>query len=428
MMFQPRIAISGAGPGGLALARLLSLRGFNPVLYDLREKPAQSDRYQPAGMLDLHADTGLAAIKACGLEAEFQTRLGDCSEAVRIFNTQAQPLYNSEDESGRPEISRTSLVDLLLHGQTTPVQWSTKILGITPPNREPDPSSKISLQLAQGMEESADLVVGADGAWSRVRRLLTDVKPTYTGIQYLTITARHVSSRFPNTLKMTGTGSFFVTAGGDLGGAGMITQRGPQDSIRMYIAIRTPHVDWKASVNREEAPASGLKDVLLDDTRYFGSWDPSLKDVIATICDEDSSDNGSAPADIRPIYTLPEGTRWTNNPAVTLLGDAAHLMAPNGEGVNLALADALDLADCIVQASQSSAGSSATNTAQWQQALQPYLREYEQRMIVRADVAFKDTVELLDTMFGASGGSEALTAMFQSFDGQQPEKLYHPNA
>jgi 2-polyprenyl-6-methoxyphenol hydroxylase-like FAD-dependent oxidoreductase len=63
-----RIAIIGAGPGGLMLARLLQSRGIKPVVF---ERDAHADERPQGGSLDLHEDTGQYAVRRAGLEQEF---------------------------------------------------------------------------------------------------------------------------------------------------------------------------------------------------------------------------------------------------------------------------------------------------------------------------------------------------------------------
>ncbi|MCO5971134.1 hypothetical protein [Actinoallomurus soli] len=55
-------------------------------------------------------------------------------------------------------------------------------------------------------------------------------------------------------------------------------------------------------------------------------FDGRAPELTALITDSDT------PPALRPIFTLPAGHRWDRVPGVTLLGDAAHLRAPNGRG------------------------------------------------------------------------------------------------
>jgi 2-polyprenyl-6-methoxyphenol hydroxylase-like FAD-dependent oxidoreductase len=113
-------------------------------------------------------------------------------------------------------------------------------------------------------------------------------------------------------------------------------------------------------------------------------------------------------ADIKGIYTLPRTDLWPPQAGVTMIGDAAHLMAPNGEGVNNALANALDLATLLGDIAPKN------SAKEWQEAIKPKMREYERVMHRRADKAFEDTSELLRIMYGENG-AESLANMFKSF-------------
>lgn len=103
--FRPRIAIVGGGPSGLALGRLLHQRGIETTIYELRERATPEQLTKPSGMLDLHEESGLAAMRECGLWEGFEAAVGDCSEAMRVLNHNGDVLYTDEGElSTRPEI------------------------------------------------------------------------------------------------------------------------------------------------------------------------------------------------------------------------------------------------------------------------------------------------------------------------------------
>jgi 2-polyprenyl-6-methoxyphenol hydroxylase-like FAD-dependent oxidoreductase len=246
--------------------------------------------------------------------------------------------------------------------------------------------------------------VGADGAWSKVRDLLTDVKPFYSGEQYITVTMRNVSANYPHLLEFTGSGTLMA-----LGGCkGIMTQRGPQDSIRVYAALSTPHVNWAKEAGHEGKTAAELKTTLLDDNELFGAWGPKLKELLAAACDEDTKDNPGKPADVLSLHMLPIGHRWERQPGTTLVGDAAHLMTPwAGEGVNLGLLDALELAHAIGGVPD------VETAAEWQAALEPRVKEYEETMFVRAKEKAEETFENKNTFMSENGG-ERMANFFKS--------------
>lgn len=103
----PTVSIIGAGPSGLLLARLLQLNDIPVVVY---EREVSADARVQGGTLDLHEDTGLAALKAAKLDAEAERYMrGGEAEAMKIIDKDGKVWYdeNGQDASrGRPEIDR----------------------------------------------------------------------------------------------------------------------------------------------------------------------------------------------------------------------------------------------------------------------------------------------------------------------------------
>src|SRR5690349_18098656 len=95
----------------------------------------------------------------------------------------------------------------------------------------------------------------------------------------------------------------------------------------------------------------------------FAGWNPSLTALIEA---------GDSPPIPRRIEAMPTGTRWTHRPGVTLIGDAAHLMPPVGEGANQAMLDAAELGTELATAL-------ATDPAD----PDPAIRAYEEAMFAR---------------------------------------------
>lgn len=320
MTTHHRIAIIGAGLGGLMLARVLQVGGIEATVYDLE---ASITARNQGGMLDLHEESGQEALRAAGLHDDFRALVHPGGEAMRILDRDAVVRLAEPDDGdgGRPEIDRGALRELLLNSLLAgTVQWGMKMRAVNPL-----PSGGHEISFSDGSTASADLVVGADGAFSKVRQLVSTAKPTYAGMTAVEVDLLDADARHPVSAEVVGSGMLFAL--GD--GRGFLAHREGDDILHIYAALTVPE-EWSASIDFSDVEAAKAK-VL----SFYEGWHPSLRALVA------DADGGLTP---RPIFALPVGHSWRRVPGVTLLGDAAHVMSPfAGEGANLAMQDAAEL-------------------------------------------------------------------------------------
>ncbi|WP_369217201.1 FAD-dependent oxidoreductase [Streptomyces flavofungini] len=324
----PRIAVIGAGPGGLTCARILQRHGIPVAVYDHETGPDGRDQ---GGTLDLHEDNGQIALREAGLLDDFFRLCRPEGQEMRQLNhaTAALGFHHipAEGERFKPEIDRGQLRELLL-GSLRPhtVRWGHTLRSVEGPREGPR-----RLHFANGTSVEADLVIGADGAWSRVRRALSDAIPQYTGISLLEAWFHDVDNRHPDLADLIGHGAAAAADGERC----MFAQRNSGNHIRVYLMQRVP-ADWISAAGLTARDTDGIRAVLQE---RYRDWSPRLRQILR--------DNDGPFVD-RSLYALPVPHTWEHNPTVTLLGDAAHLMPPLGVGVNLAMLDACELALALV--------------------------------------------------------------------------------
>jgi len=160
-MFPPlNIAIVGAGPAGLTLGLLLHKKGIQFTIFELRPKITDEELAQPVGSLDLHEETGLAALKECGLLEEFESFQGDTTEAQVIADKHGNIIYHDEGSGTRPEIARHKLTKLLLdHLPESTIKWNHKLLSAT--STTTSGYQEVELDFGQKGKHTFDFVVGA---------------------------------------------------------------------------------------------------------------------------------------------------------------------------------------------------------------------------------------------------------------------------
>lgn len=317
------VTIIGAGLGGLTLARVLHIHGIPVTVYEAETSPTARAQ---GGMLDIHDYNGQLALQAAGLIDEFRSLILEGRQETRILDRDGTVLFCKTDDGtgGRPEVQRGDLRRMLLDSLPAgTVRWGHKVSGARTIGE-----GRHEVTFANGTIVVTSLLVGADGAWSRIRPLLTTATPAYTGTSFIETYLFDADTRHPASARAVGGGSMGAPAPGKV----IMAHRESGGTLHTYVALTRPE-DWFAAIDFTDAAA-----VTARIAQEFDGWAPELTALI--------TGSDTAPV-LRPFHALPIGHRWDRNPGVTLLGDAAHLSAPNGEGANLAMFDAAELGKAL---------------------------------------------------------------------------------
>ncbi|MGI4760961.1 MAG: FAD-dependent oxidoreductase [Janthinobacterium lividum] len=389
LLQDKKIAIIGGGPGGLTLARLLQQSGANVHVY---ERDAHRHGRVQGGTLDLHQQSGLAALRQAGLLDAFRAAYRPGADKLRVTDQHATVVFDDHtetqaadfgDEYFRPEIDRGPLRDLLLDSlQPGTVVWDRQFAAMQPTG----PTWEITFQ--NGTTTTADVVIGADGANSKIRPFVTPIRPFYSGIMIVEGAVDGAAQHAPQVSQLLQGGKIFA-----LGyEKSLIVSAKGDDSLAFYVGFKAPET-WAQTSGLDFQNAAQLQAWFAQE---FAEWASLWAELFA-----------AAPATCvpRPQYCMPLTQTWVAQPNITLLGDAAHLMPPYaGEGVNMAMLDALELSNCLTSVQFPS--------------LQAAIAHYEQHMRQRAAAVAQETME----QTAALHSSDGLAHVVRLFSGVGPNE------
>lgn len=334
-----RVLIAGAGIGGLVLAVALLRKGIDVQIFE-RDMTAIRGEGKYRGPIQIQSNA-LAALEAVDPECAEEILKEGCITGDRInglcdgetgdwyvkFDT-----FHPAVTKGLPVtrvVSRVTLQEILAktvekYGGPNTILGSSHVIS----QRElEDPVTglkQVEVQLEDGRRFTGDMLVGADGIWSKIRKsLVGDTQPNFSGYTCYT----GISDFIPADIDIVGyrvflgNGKYFVSS--DVGGGKM-----------QWYAFH------KEAADGTDEPGQRKSRLL----QIFGHWCDHVTDLIKATPEDDVLR--------RDIYDRPPIFTWAKG-RVALLGDSAHAMQPNlGQGGCMAIEDAFELAQDLSQSLQ----------------------------------------------------------------------------
>lgn len=361
LLQNKHIAIIGGGPGGLTLARLLQLKGADVKVY---ERDFSKESRVQGAIVDLHFESGLKVIEAADLMDAFKANYMQGADKYRLIDKDINILIeNSQGANGdfgnehfRPEIDRGALrnilIDALLPGT---VVWDSQF-------EEMEQVSNVwKLKFKNGTMAIADIVIGSDGYRSKIRPYVTDIKALYSGATIIQGEIDHPEKDCPEMYELIDHANLIAMSTGKT----IAAQPRGDGGITFYTSslypenwVKTSGIDFN---NSEEVYAYLVK--------FYEGWNPAFFTLFKAC-------TSFVP---RPLNYFPLDQKWDAKSNITIIGDAAHLMPPSGEGVNTAMLDALDLSECFTSGEFNN--------------IQAAIAAYEKRMRARAVILGEEALE-----------------------------------
>ena len=358
LLQNKRVAVIGAGPVGLAFARLLQQEGANVKVY---ERDVNEYYRIKGGTLDLLKDMGQIVFEKAGLlSAYFDNARPTARRIADIHGNIIQTLPPSDN----PEIDRNDLRRILLQSlQPGSVVWNRKFVSLEEQN------GRFLLHFENSPVETADVVVGANGIMSMLRKMITDVPARYTGTVIITGEIADYETSCPNFKKICGEDKIIARDGRVF----FLSQPKTNGELYYYACFRQSE-SW---VKDNDLHFNDHKQISRFLNDLFADWSMAYKELFAATTE----------FTLLPLHQVPI-ENWQPHKNITLIGDAAHGMPPYaGIGVNTGLLDAMYLAENLTNGKFDN--------------IQTAIDNYEERMFEYASEAQQQTATNEEQLFNA---------------------------